>query len=242
VLVVRRAGMASGTGHRAGLLMNSNQAGILFLLVAAAVTVWALGNGTLGDAGDTSNDDVAGDPLTGSAEEDLTNLLGGTLNTTPNSGNRAAFLQMIGQSEVGATLIEETDNGYNVLCGATAGNPLTFSDYSTHPDILNQALDSTAAGLYQINHPTWLTLCNQTGLSDFSPSTQDAMAIQLITNKGALADVDAGNFTSAIAKCKGVWASFAGATATLPNGQPQPTNSLSTLAAFFQNAGGIISS
>lgn len=111
---------------------------------------------------------------------------------------------------------------------------MTFGDYSTHPNILNQALDSTAAGLYQINHPTWLTLCSQTGLSDFSPATQDAMAIQLITNKGALSDVDAGNFASAVQKCGPVWASLG------YNSYGQPTNALATLQSWFQSAGGTV--
>lgn len=207
--------------------MDNDQAGIFLLIVAVAAAVYFLGGSSSGaTAGDQ---DVSGGDL-GAAEGDVMNLFDSS--SSANSGNRAAFLAMIGQSEVGTSLIGETDGGYNVLVGSTPSNPMTFSDYSTHPDILNSALDSTAAGLYQINHPTWLTLCRQTGLSDFSPATQDAMAIQLITNKGALADVDEGNFTSAVSKCASVWASLPG------NSYGQPTNSLSTLASWFASAGG----
>lgn len=210
--------------------MNDNQAGIFLLIVAVAAAVYFLGGSSSGaTAGDQ---DVSGGDL-GGAEGDLMNLFD---MTTGNSSNRSAFLSMIGQSEVGAALIGETDSGYNVLVGATPSNPMTFSDYSTHPDILNPALDSTAAGLYQINHPTWLTLSKQTGLTDFSPATQDAMAIQLITNKGALSDVDAGNFQSAVQKCGPVWASLG------YNSYAQPTNALASLQAWFQAAGGVISS
>lgn len=154
-----------------------------------------------------------------------------------NTSNRTAFLAAIGQSEVGAALIGETDSGYNVLVGSTPGNPMTFSDYSTHPDILNQKWDSTAAGLYQINFPTFQTLTRQTGLSDFSPATQDAFAIQLITNKGALADVDAGNITSAMSKLTGVWRSLPGATGGVSG---QNNNSQEQWIAWYQAAGGSV--
>ncbi|MFM0206947.1 glycoside hydrolase family 104 protein [Paraburkholderia sediminicola] len=209
--------------------MDNNQGGIVLLIVAVAAAVYFLNQS--GSSSDSGGDtDVAGSAL-GGATGDFMDLFSGS---GGNTSNRTAFLAMIGQSEVGASLIGETDSGYNVLCGATPSNPLTFSDYSTHPDILNQALDSTAAGLYQINHPTWLTLCKQTGLSDFSPATQDAMAIQLITNKGALADVDAGNFAAAVQACGPVWASLG------YNSYGQPTNALDSLQAWYQAAGGAV--
>ncbi|AOI84148.1 hypothetical protein WI67_08955 [Burkholderia cepacia] len=154
----------------------------------------------------------------------------------PNQ-NRQAFLYAIKMSEVGAALTSETDNGYNVLVGATPANPLTFSDYSTHPNIYNAALNSTAAGAYQINHPTWLTLVNQTGLSDFSPSTQDAMALQLIANKGALSDIDAGNLNAAMVKLQPVWRSLPGAVGGVSG---QRNNSASQWIAWYQSAGGTI--
>jgi len=188
--------------------MENNQAGIVLLIVAVAAAVYFLNGSTSASGGDQ---DVSGGDI-GAATGDLMDLFGSS-----NTSNRTAFLAMIGQSEVGAAL-----------------NPMTFSDYSTHPDILNQQYDSTAAGLYQINHPTWLTLVKQTGLSDFSPATQDAMAIQLITNKGALADVDAGNFASAVQKCGPVWASLG------YNSYGQPTNALSSLQSWFESAGGTV--
>ncbi len=210
--------------------MNNNQGGIVLLIVAVAAAVYFLSGSSSGSSG--GDQDVSGSALLGGAEGDFMDLFSGS--SGGNTSNRTAFLSMIGQSEVGAALIGETDSGYNVLCGATPNNPLTFSDYSTHPNILNQAFDSTAAGLYQINHPTWLTLCKQTGLSDFSPATQDAMAIQLITNKGALADVDAGNFAAAVQACGPVWASLG------YNNYGQPTNQLETLQAWYQAAGGTV--
>jgi muramidase (phage lysozyme) len=203
-------------------------AALLVLAAGAAALLYmaSQNNGNTDVSGFTPSDAL------GQAEGgilDITNFNGPTGDPATN---RQAFLDMIAQSEVGAALLAETDNGYNVLVGATASNPMTFDDYSTHPDVLNSALNSTAAGRYQINFPTFQTLSRQTGLTDFSPATQDAMALQLAANKGALADIDAGNISAAIAKCKGVWASFAGAT------YGQHTNSLDSMLAWFQNAGG----
>ncbi|MEN2471053.1 glycoside hydrolase family 104 protein [Burkholderia sp. GS2Y] len=182
----------------------------------ASLTASDLINGTEGDFFDmVSSGQAAGDP----------------------NQNRQAFLYAIKMSEVGAALTSETDNGYNVLVGATPANPLTFSDYSTHPNIYNAALNSTAAGAYQINHPTWLTLVNQTGLSDFTPSTQDTMALQLIANKGALADIDAGNLNAAMVKLQPVWRSLPGAVGGVSG---QRNNSASQWIAWYQGAGGTL--
>lgn len=179
---------------------------------------------------------TASDLLNGTEGDFFDMVTSGQAAGDPNQ-NRQAFLYAIKMSEVGAALTSETDNGYNVLVGATPGNPLTFSDYSTHPNIYNAALNSTAAGAYQINHPTWLTLVNQTGLTDFSPSTQDAMALQLIANKGALSDIDAGNLNAAMVKLQPVWRSLPGAVGGVSG---QRNNSASQWIAWYQGAGGTL--
>lgn len=210
----------------------SEGAGAVVLVLAAGAALWLYTSSAAGeqDVASAGIGDALGQ-LDG-AVIDLGSYSGAT--TMSGTNNRQAFLDMVALSEIGAALLEETDNGYNVLVGATAGNPLTFGDYSAHPDILNRALNSTAAGRYQINFPTFKTLSSQTGLTDFSPETQDAMAIQLCANKGALADIDAGNLQSAIAKCAPVWASLPGWT------YGQHTNSVATLTAWFQQSGGAL--
>ena len=199
---------------------------LLLMAGAAALLLMQASQGEQDVASFTASDVIdgtAGDLL------DMTTSYGPT--GDPNQ-NRQAFLDMIAYSEIGAALLAVTENGYNVLVGATAANPLTFSDYSAHPRILNRALNSTAAGRYQINYPTFLTLSRQTGLTDFSPATQDAMALQLAANKGALADIDAGNIQSAIQRCAPVWASLPGWT------YGQHTNSVASLVAWYESAGG----
>ncbi len=206
---------------------NGNGGVFLLLALAGAALLYLTSQGEQDVASFTTSDLLSG------ATGDILDMTNTNTAGDPQS-NRAAFLQMIALSECGAALLAETDNGYNVVVGATASNPTTFSDYSTHPRIYVAAYNSTAAGRYQINWPTFQTLERQTGLSDFSPATQDAMALQLCANKGALADIDAGNIAAAIAKCAPVWASLPGYT------YGQHTNAQSTLLAWYQQAGGAI--
>ena len=145
--------------------------------------------------------------------------------------NRSAFLAMIAWSE-GTSTIPGSDNGYNVLVGSTPARPLFFTSYADHPRILNAELDSTAAGRYQLlarYYDAYKLLLN---LSDFSPTSQDLIAFQQISERRALADIDAGNTTLAILKCSTIWASLPGA----PYGQRQ--NKLSDLQAVYLKAGG----
>ena len=64
------------------------------------------------------------------------------------------------------------------------------------------------------------------------PASQDAAAIELIREAGALGDVRAGRFDEAVAKVRGIWASLPGA------GYAQPEKSLESLRLAFLNAGG----
>jgi len=146
--------------------------------------------------------------------------------------NLQAFLKMIILSELGQSLIDVSDRGYNILVGSTASHPLLFTDYSTHPNILNKQFDSTAAGAYQIIHPTFIGLCEHGGYTDFTPETQDKMAVDLITGREALDDVNAGNFENAVAKCSAEWAS-------LPGGNSgQHSNSINLLWLYYTKNGG----
>lgn len=209
--------------------MDDHAGGIVLLLaLAGAALLYLTSQGEQDVASFTTSD------ILGGATGDILDMTNTTQAAGDPQSNRAAFLQMVALSECGAALLAETDNGYNVVVGATAANPTTFDDYSTHPRIYVAAYNSTAAGRYQINWPTFQTLSRQTGLSDFSPATQDAMALQLCANKGALADIDAGNIAAAIAKCAPVWASLPGYT------YGQHTNAQSTLIAWYAQAGGAI--
>lgn len=150
------------------------------------------------------------------------------------SQNRCAFLDCIAHSEIQDVIFAESDDGYNVLVGSTPARPLLFNSYADHPNILNKQLNSTAAGRYQLLHRYYLAYKESMKLFNFSPESQDAIAIQQIRESGALDDIDAGNFSVAIQKCSHLWAS-------LPGSQyGQHTNDLSSLKAEYIRAGGTL--
>lgn len=148
--------------------------------------------------------------------------------------NLDAFLTMIAVSE-GTEPIG--DHGYNVIVGSTVAKPHLFPSYADHPRLkvqLRPGLISSAAGRYQILERFFDAYKTQLGLPDFSPSSQDAIALQMIREQHALADVVAGRFDVAVGKCANIWASLPGNT----YGQRQ--NALADLRAAFVGAGGTV--
>jgi muramidase (phage lysozyme) len=146
-----------------------------------------------------------------------------------NKENRNAFLMMIKKSE--GTYKYGEDGGYNVIVGGTL-----FNDYSKHPNVKvylpRLKIYSTAAGAYQLLHRYWVAYCKQLDLHDFSPITQDLIAIQQIKECKALDDIDAGRFDAAVHKCRRIWAS-------LPNSMyGQHTNTLEFVRNAYVDAGG----
>lgn len=150
--------------------------------------------------------------------------------------NRAAFLTMISVSE--GTARYGKSQGYDVLFGGGL-----FTSYADHPRVRtyekrdefvpNGKKDfTTAAGRYQITATTFDAYKKKLGLTDFCPASQDAIAICIIGERKALDDVDAGRISTAIAKCRNIWASFPGA------GYGQPEKKLETLLTAFKTAGG----
>lgn len=152
--------------------------------------------------------------------------------------NQKAFLDTIATSELGPRLLLASDNGYNVLVGSTPAMPRLFSSYADHPrqliDLPRLGIKSTAAGRYQLLARYFDAYKKQLGLRDFSPASQDAIALQQIRERGALADIEAGRFADAIAKCRNIWASLPGA------GYGQNENTLAYLQAAFTKAGGVL--
>jgi muramidase (phage lysozyme) len=150
--------------------------------------------------------------------------------------NRVAFLDMIAVSEIGAPLLAVTDDGYNVLVGATARKRLVFTSYADHPNVFNAAYNSTAAGRYQILIKWWRIYKQQMHFPDFSPVSQDRYALQQLREHGALQFIDAGRFAEAVGKVANVWASLPGA------GYGQHENQMAHLLAAYQAAGGGVNS
>ena len=86
------------------------------------------------------------------------------------------------------------NHGYDVIVGGEL-----FTDYSDHPRklvTLNPKLKSTGAGRYQLLSRWWDAYRKQLGLKDFSPKSQDAVALQ-IKERGALPMIDRGDIRQA---------------------------------------------
>lgn len=147
---------------------------------------------------------------------------------TPNVG---AFLDMIAVSE---GTYGKGDDGYNVL----VGGKLFDNGYRDHPRILvdlpRLKIKSTAAGRYQLLMRYYDAYKRLLGLPDFSPASQDAIAIQQIKERGALGDIEAGRITSAVGRCKNIWASLPG------NNYGQHQHEMKYLLAAYQDAGGTL--
>ena len=133
--------------------------------------------------------------------------------------NRTAFLAMIAWSE-GTSRSPATKNaGYDVIVTGADGKPEVFTDYSAHPfaggrapKVINKVgLQSTASGRYQVLLRFWLIYQRSLGLPDFSPASQDAVALQMIRECAALPLIDSGDIDVAIKACASRWASLPGA-------------------------------
>lgn len=154
------------------------------------------------------------------------------------SPNAKAFLDMIAHSEIGPALLAVSDNGYNVIVGSTAKAPILFSSYADHPRrkiTLRNGIVSSAAGRYQILGRYFDAYKKSLGLPDFSPDSQDRIALQMIKEQGAAAKVEAGYFEEALALCSNIWASFPGA-----GYEGQRENKYSDLLAAYVAAGGAL--
>jgi len=145
------------------------------------------------------------------------------------SPNLKAFLDMIAVSEGTAG---KGDDGYNVIVGGSL-----FENYDDHPRKLvwiRPGLASTAAGRYQLLKRYYDAYKKQLNLPNFSPLSQDLIAIQQIRERGALQDIEKGYITVAIDKVKNIWASLPGA------GYNQHENKIDKLITAFIDAGGTV--
>ncbi len=148
--------------------------------------------------------------------------------------NVCAFLDMIAVAEIGDKLLELSDDGYNVCVGSTVHKPILFDGYQAHPRLRNLKLNSDAAGRYQLMGRYYEPYRVLLGLPDFSPISQDKIAIQQIRECRAFGWVQRGHVEEGIDKVKHIWASLPGA------GYGQPERPLSFLISAYTAAGGLV--
>ena len=146
-----------------------------------------------------------------------------------------SFLDLIAWSEGTSTHPLTVNNGYDVLVTGVNG-PHVFTDYSDHPfahsgSVLvrtTPALISTAAGRYQLLARYWNVYRSQLHLADYSPDSQDTVALQQMKERNALQPLLMADVAGAIKACSNIWASFPG------NNYGQGGHSLSALLAKYQ--------
>ncbi|HAU5660008.1 glycoside hydrolase family 104 protein [Citrobacter sp. Cf140] len=158
------------------------------------------------------------------------------------SKNLQALLDALAWSE-GTSISPATKcNGYDVIVTGIDGKPEIFTDFSDHPfnkgrpskQINSRGLTSNASGRYQFMLKDWAHYKALLRLPDFGPESQDKWAIQLIKERKALADIEAGNIVSAVNKCRNIWASLPGA------GYGQREHNMDDLIARYKASGGLV--
>ncbi|WP_329768940.1 glycoside hydrolase family 104 protein [Stenotrophomonas maltophilia] len=148
--------------------------------------------------------------------------------------NVVAFLDMLAWSEGTDKSSHATnDRGYDVLVGGQL-----FNGYADHPRVLvdlpKLKIQSTAAGRYQLLRRYYDAYRKSLGLKDFSPLSQDLIALQQIRERRALPLIQAGRIAEAIKAVSNIWASLPGA------GYGQHEHKLESLLAIYRKAGGTV--
>lgn len=140
--------------------------------------------------------------------------------------NVCAFLDMIAHSE---GTDQYPNDGYNTIVGGEQ-----FDSYADHPRVrvwIKRINDySTCAGRYQLKSKYFNIYKQLLNLPDFSPLSQDLIAIQQIRERKALSMINDNNIEGAIQACSNIWASLPGA------GYGQHENKLADLMAFFDKS------
>jgi muramidase (phage lysozyme) len=145
--------------------------------------------------------------------------------------NIAAFLTAIASAEGG---------GYYFKYGAVKGRSndrWRFTDTSTHP---GTGIDgkSTAAGMYQITRATWQHHGGKLGLTDFTPQTQDLIAVEILRSIGAIEPIMAGDIVQVMPKVARIWASLPMGPGLRNRYPPQRYVPFEEFLAAYTSAGG----
>ena len=145
--------------------------------------------------------------------------------------NIKAFLAAVAAAEGGE---------YDFKFGATKGrknDPWRFTDFSTHP---GPGCDgkTTAAGRYQIKKKTWKAHASGMGLTDFSPDTQDLIAVDLLVQQKAIEAVKVGDLETSLKRVSTIWAALPEGKGLTGHYDGQPHVTYEQFAAAFAAAGG----
>ncbi len=147
--------------------------------------------------------------------------------------NIAAFLKAIAEAEGG-----RYDFKYGALKGRR-NDPWRFSDTSTHP---GPGIDgkTTAAGMYQITRATWEHHGGKLGLDDFSPRTQDLIAVEILRSLGVIEQIKAGEIAAVMPKVARTWAALPEGPGQCNHYPPQRYVRFENFLSSYLKAGGLL--
>lgn len=124
--------------------------------------------------------------------------------------NRKRFLDFIARMEGTLDGPWKDIDPYRVGFG---GRPI--QDLTQHPNTLSaftqtdgKQKQTSAAGKYQILGSTWERAAKKLGITDFTPESQDKVALELLRTRKALKYIDEGNFVEALKNAGPEWASL----------------------------------
>lgn len=148
--------------------------------------------------------------------------------------NVKAFLDTIAQAEGG---------DYDFKYGAVKGrknDKWRITDYSLPPQKGSDGR-TTSSGRYQINLSNWTENGKgKMGLVEFSPETQDLIAVEGLRQIGAIDAVVSGDMTIAIGKAAKTWNSLPLGKDMKNRVQGQPYIKYEDVLDYFKNNGGKI--
>ena len=148
------------------------------------------------------------------------------------NNQRKAFLDMLAWSEGTDNGRQKTRNhGYDVIVGGELFTDLRSPSQTCHAKPKTQI---NRRRTLPASFRWWDAYRKQLGLKDFSPKSQDAVALQQIKERGALPMIDRGDIRQAIDRCSNIWASLPGA------GYGQFEHKADSLIAKFKEAGGTV--
>jgi muramidase (phage lysozyme) len=99
---------------------------------------------------------------------------------------------------------------------------------------------STAAGMYQITVDTWKQHGGKMGLTDFSPKTQDLIAVEMLRSVGVIEKVKAGDIASSMRAPANKWAALPMGPGLTNRYPPQPYVKYEDFVASYRSAGGTL--
>lgn len=158
-----------------------------------------------------------------------------------------AFLDLIARAEGTETHPLTKNHGYDVIVtgdvqairanGKHEIGLEIFTVYVDHPFAFGRPPKiwrigppqetSTASGRYQLELRWWRAYSTMLGLKDFSPASQDAVALRQARERNAIDELLTGNVRAAIAACSNIWASFP------DNSYGQPEESMTQLIEWY---------